>query len=174
MFLSPFFWMTLVSMILLFGFIIIGTAKFGILPSYSAHSTKWLDVFPKFSLWTVVTLIASMLLVPVLIELGESNPLQFLGFFAPVYLIAVSLTPRWELDNIEHKYHIIFAALCAVAGIAWTLFVAHTAYILLFVAIAVIVTGLLTRTLLYAKTFWAEMVAFLSVYFSILYIEFLF
>ena len=170
MVLSAFFWLTVVSMTLLFAFIILGVAKFGILPSYSAQSTKWLEVYPDFSIWMEVTLVASMLLVPVLIELGESNPFQFLGFFAPVYLIAVSFTPRWELDDQEHKYHVIFAALCAVAGVAWTLFVAHTALILLGVALAVVVVGLATKSLISAKVFWAEMVAFLSVYASILYI----
>lgn len=165
---SVFFSMTVISMVILFMFIIVGVIKFGILPSYSAHSTKWLEISPKVSLWTMFTTMAAMLLVPVLIELGEDNPLQFLGFFAPVYLIATALTPRWESDSSEHKYHMIFAALCAATGVAWVVFVTHTVPVLLGVTAGVVVLGLLTRSLVSAKTFWAEMIAFLSVYLSIL------
>lgn len=165
---SVFFSMTVISMVILFMFIIVGVIKFGILPSYSAHSTKWLEISPKVSLWTMFTTMAAMLLVPTLIELGENNPLQFLGFFAPLYLIATALTPRWESNASEHKYHMIFAILCAITGIAWVIFVTHTVPVLLGVAAGMAVLGLLTGSLISARTFWAEVVAFLSVYLSIL------
>lgn len=160
--------LAIISMSLLFGFILIGMVKFDILGSYSAYSTKWYSVCPSVSLWSIVTFISAALLIPILIELGENNSLQFLGFFAPVYLIAVSLTPRWESNEEEHKYHMIFAILCALCGVAWCLFVAGTWEYLLIWTLCWIYWGITTKTLKSSLTLIGELIAFSTIYVSLI------
>lgn len=161
-------YLVIISAILLIGFITFGLIKFGVLGSYSAYSAKWYTICPKISLWSIVTFVAAALLIPVLIELGEGNNFQFLGFFAPVYLIGVSLTPKWESDKHEHKYHMIFAILCAICGVAWCLFIAKTWWILLMVGLIWIVVGWMSDTLKSSLTLIGELIAFFSMYWSLM------
>ena len=157
------------SCIILYGFIFISVLKFGQLPSYSAYSTKWIERYPnwKVKIWYAITLIAAFLIIPSMIQAGVGNKLQFLGFFAPAYLIGVAHTPNWETDASEHKLHMIFAVLCAVAGICWSIFVAHTWCILLFNIIIVLIASLLSKTFKDSKVFWGELIAFNTVYMSL-------
>lgn len=168
-------WVTVLSVlsaIILFGFIFAGVVRWGLLPSYSDYSSKWGEVLPiqNLNLWGIVTFIAAALLMPVMIELGENNILQFLGFFTPVYLMCVSFTPNWKTDKTEGKLHPIFAYACAAAAFAWILFIAHTWYVLLGTVLFVLGTALLSLTLKSAKTFWLEMVMFVGTFLSLLFI----
>lgn len=168
-------WITILSAlsaIILFGFIFAGVVRWGLLPSYSDYSSKWGEVLPikNLNLWGLVTFVAAALLMPVMIELGNENVFQFLGFFTPVYLMCVSFTPNWKTDKTEGKLHPIFAYACAVAAFAWILFVVHTWYVLLGISLFVIATALLSLSLKSAKVFWLEMIMFASTYFSLLFV----
>ena len=100
----------ILSFVLFSGFVILGEVVFGQLPSYSAYSTKWKVKVPlnSMNLWSLVTLIVAFLLMLSMLEIGDGSYLQFLGFFAPLYLICVCLTPDWETNSKQHKFHLIF------------------------------------------------------------------
>lgn len=158
--------LTIISTVLFFGFIILSVFKFGILTSYSAYSTQWNKSLPlkNLNLWSIVTIISAFLLTPSLIEVGNDNPFQFLGFFVPVYLIAVGLTPDWETNKKQGFWHTFFAILCAICGIVW-LCLFKTCYIeLTFIIIMIVCVGIYTKTLLHCIVFWLEMLMFLMVY----------
>lgn len=163
------FVLVFLSMLLLYGFIAIGIYSFGLLNSYSAYSTKWMERLPidNSSLWSLVTITAAFLMVPPMLEVGETNPAQCLGFFVPIYLICVGLTPRWESDRSEHRYHTIFAILCAVGALFWIIMVAHQWYVILPPIILVIIAMLYTRRY-NAMIFWGEMVMFMSAHLALL------
>ena len=153
--------LAIISSILLFGFIVAGVCRFGLLHSYSAYSTKW-GSFLGMPVWSLVTFFAAFLLMPVLIELGVGSAFQFLGFLTPVYLMGVSLTPGWQGGGEVFRYHVVLAGLCAVCGMLWTfLTVGAFSYV---VPVVVILLGLVTGTWRKDYIFWLEMVAFLSVY----------
>lgn len=160
--------LTLSSMIILFMFISLCLAKYGILKSYSVYATKWLEISPTIPIWSIVTFISAILLLPPLIEVGNNNPLQFLGFFAPVYLIMVAFTPKWESDDMQYKYHMIFAVLCAICGILWSILVADTLYYLLCCIVVNATFGLITRTLHNSLVLYGELVVFETTYMSLI------
>lgn len=160
--------LTILSTVVLFGFIALSIDNFGILSSYSAYSTKWLEVFKKNSVWSYATMIAVLLIIPPLIEAGEGNYLQFLGFLSPVYLGIVALTPRWEFYKSEHIVHSLFAGLCAVSSILWAVLVTQTwGYIILW-TLTVLLIALSTRTLIKSIVFHLEIIAFATIYTSLM------
>lgn len=161
--------LTIISAVLLLGFIIYGVEVFGLLPSYSAYASKWTDRvhLGGLHLWSIVTIVSALLMVPPMIEAGEENALQFLGFFAPLYLIAVGLTPEWESRPKQHRVHTICAIVCALCAIVWVVVVCHLWYIL--VALAVLVVEIaVCMGRKDAYVFWGEMVMFISAYVTLL------
>lgn len=151
------------STTLFFGFIIVSVFKFGLLDSYSAYATAWGKTFPNsnINLWSVITILSAFLLTPPLIQTGINSPFQFLGFFMPVYLIAVGLTPNWAYNKKEHFWHTFFAGLCAVTAVVW-LYLFKACYIhLLIVFILTLTASIISKTTIKCYCFWLEMLIFL-------------
>jgi len=161
---------TLLSCLTLFFFIFLGIGKFGLLPSYSHYAKKWNETYPiqNLNLWSLITFLAAMFILPVLLEIGNGNMLQFLGFFVPVYLICVSLTPGWEENKKIHKWHSIFAISCAICAILFIILVLGKWWCCLIGIIIVAISALLTKTFKYATTFWLEMIMFISIYLGLI------
>lgn len=161
--------LTIISLLLLAGFIGLSCIiNHGLAASYSAFSACWEEDPPKLNVWSVVTFIAAMAMVPPMVEAGDGNPVQFLGFFAPLYLIVVSLTPRWDVDRRQRRIHTAGAIVCAVLAFAWLLLVRHHWWVALICLAAALVAGWRTRTLPGSLVFWGEMVMFASVYLSLI------
>ena len=161
----------ILSILLLFGFITVSIRRYGLLNSYSAFSTKWLrDVhLSNTDVWGVVTFIAAFLMVPPMITAGEGSGWQFLGFFCPVYLILVGLTPEWESKPLQRKLHCAFAITCALLCFGWIVLVCHCWYVVL--APFLICLALAHRLNRFdALVFWGEMVMFTSAYLTLLII----
>lgn len=153
------------SFCILAAFIGLGVCLFGLLRSYSAYAAKWTEELPLHNVhvWSLVTIVAAFLMVPPMIDAGEGNPLQFLGFFAPLYLILVGLTPEWETSKGQHRVHMAGAIVCALCAFAWLVLVRHLWYIvLIFALIFAGIAYLLKR--FDAYVFWGEMIMFTSVY----------
>lgn len=152
--------------------------KFKMQPSYSAYSPAWDKVVPMSTnthLWSIVTFVIAFLFMPALIELGEGNPWQCLGFFAPLYLIIVAIFPlvdetpemsEYEKARIRKnkKVHVIGALLCAVATILWVILVCKLWWIVIVALAIVVAAGLATKTLKISYVFWGEMILFISGY----------
>lgn len=153
--------LAIIATVLLFGFIIAGICKFGLLHSYSAYASKWGEV-GGIHIWSLITFASAFFLMPCLIELGALSAFQFLGFLTPLYLIGVSLTPTWETDPEVKKWHVVLAGLCAVSGLLWLLLTVQTWFLIIPGIIALL--GLFTRTWKTDYIFWLEMIMFVSVY----------
>lgn len=148
-------------------FIILGIIFHGILPSYSAYSRKWGELL-GYPIWSIMTFFTGMLLIPALLEIGENNALQFMGFLTPIYLIGVSLTPDWQLNESQYKTHMTLAILCAICAILWIIFVSHTIEILILCFILNLIVGLFTRTLKNSIVLYGELIAFESMFISMI------
>ena len=161
---------SVISTLLLFGFIFAGVARFGLLPSYSDYAPFWGKAVPinNMNLWSVVTLVSAFLLCPALLELGTASGLQFLGFLVPVYLIVVSLTPKWKTDPVQHTVHFIAAGLCAVGGLLWLGLVMKAWRLLGIVGTFILTLALFSGSLRTSAIFWVEMLMFLSVFLTVL------
>lgn len=159
------------SVILLAGFVILSIYRFGLLGSYSAYAKRWDAAYPihNANLWSIITIASALLMMPAMIELGESNPLQLFGFFTPIYLIIVGLTPKWESSSKQNLVHTMFAFICAVVAASWIVFVAKIWWSLAIAFAAVLLLSLATRTLRHSLVFWAEVVMFAATYSVVLF-----
>lgn len=156
----------MISAFLLFSFIAFGVGRFGLLRSYSGYAAKWAEAVPmnNMNLWSVITTIAAFLVVPAMVEVGAMSAFQFLGFLVPIYLIVISLTPKWATDPTQFKVHCIFTGLCALGGLLWVLLVMH-GVLYFFISLAFVLTfAMLSGKLKYSAIFWVEMLMFISVF----------
>lgn len=159
--------MIIASFVLLFGFIGLGIFRFGLLPSYSAYAAKWSERCPlptNLHFWSIVTILAALILTPVMTSIGEGQTLQFLGFFAPLYLIVVGLTPEYETNPRQKKIHIVGAIICSLCAIFWIAFVMNRWAVFLACLFVTFVAAILTHTQQKSILFWGEIVLFLSTY----------
>lgn len=162
--------LVIISAILFFGFIAMGIGKFGLQPSYSIYSKYWGETVPlpnNLHLWSIVTIISALLLVPPMIEIGDGNSLQFLGFLTPLYLVCVALTPTWWKYDKEHILHVIFTLLCVFAALFWCIKVAAHPRI---IGTIFMLTGFSIGFFHKEKylVFFLEMVMFLSTYLTLM------
>ena len=150
-----------ISALMLFGFVALGVVKFGWLSCYSAYGPKWHEFYPKLNVWSVVTALSALLMVPVLLEQSAGNPWQFLGFLAPVSLTLVAASPDYQeggFQNILHQVGAIGGALfiliyiCIIPKLLWA--------VIPFACAAVSLGLKIKGTLL----FWLEMAVYLSTY----------
>ena len=168
---------TILALVIFVGFVAISVRKFGWLRSYSAYAAKWTEAVPinrHTHLWSIVTVIVALLLACGMLEQGEGHPLQFLGFFAPVYLAIVAFTPEYQEqpgddDKMRAKrkrqriIHYIGTILCAAASVAWLWFAGPQGTIF-FSLVAALLLGILTRSINSSLIFWAEMAMFGAVF----------
>lgn len=172
---------TILSIVLMLGFVSLGVRKFGLLTSYSAYNVEWDKAVPMHNvhLWSIVTFVIAFLFMPATIELGSHNPWQFLGFFAPLYLFIVAIFPITEekpdMNEYERKewkrkriIHVTGAIGCAVAIVLWVILVCKLWWVCLIALAVVIGLGLATKTIKTSYVFWGEMALFISGYTSIL------
>ena len=162
---------TLLSFLILAGFILLNCLLHNGIPgSYSAFSAFW-QTEPRYSrinAWSAVTAAAAILMIPPMVEVGDGNAFQFLGFFAPLYLIVVSLTPEWDIDKRQRRVHVIGAALCAFLALLWLVVIRDQWWLVCSCFAAAVIAGSWSKTLPGSAVFWGEMVMFLSVYLSLL------
>ena len=162
---------TILSMLLMMIFNFICIRKYGLLSCYSAYGEKW-ETYSKehnisnTNIWSIVTIVSAMLLVPPALVTGEGNNFQFLCFFMPLYLFLVGLTPNY---NVVHKViHVLGAGLCMLSMLIWLLFIVHQWFILLPVTVLAMIISMGTRTLESSWLYYLEMIFYLTGYITLL------
>lgn len=179
---APFAIITAIASLAVFGgFVAMSVCRFGWQRSYSAFASKWHEAVPLASnthLWSIVTVVVALLLVPALLERGESDPWQFLGFFAPMYLCFAAFTPEYEDQPGDTDYmrrvrkrqriiHYVGTALCAIVSIAWICFVAERWWTIPVFLVAAFLAAYATITVKKSWIFWLEMAMFGAAYTTI-------
>lgn len=160
---------TLLSMLILGVFIILGVRKFGTKFSYSTYAPLWGEEYPihNVNLWSAMTTVAALLLVPGLIERASNSPIQFFGFLAPLYLVVVAMTPEYRTKKIQGIVHVAASLVCAVAFLAYCIFGLHMWYVpAIFVSLFALV-ALATNTEKTSWVLWLECALFSSAYATI-------
>lgn len=115
-------------------------------------------------LFTLLLWVVVFSILPQWMNVTNDN-LQFLVFISAGALIFVGAAPLFKLQ--DKGFHQVFAIVCAVAAIAWEL--TYIVYIpLILVTIAIGIASISTKTLKSNHTYWLEMIAFLSIYFSLI------
>lgn len=103
-----------------------------------------------------------------MLELAAGSLLQFLGFLTPVYLIIVSLTPNWNEGGKVFAIHAIFAILCMIGSLVWSIAIMHAVKAVAIIGIFYLTIALLTGTYKTSAVFWIEMWLFVSTYLIVL------
>jgi len=161
----------IISLVVFAGFILLGIKRFGLLRSYSAFASKWDEAVPikKMNLWSIVTLVVAFLLMIPMIDAGDGNKWQFLGFFAPVYLAVVAFTPKFETDPKQHKIHVFGASACALIASLWLVLVQHLWWVALISLAVMAAAAYFTKTWKTSYIFWLEMTLFAAVYAAVIF-----
>lgn len=121
-------------------------------------------------LFTAMMFVVGFLLVPVLLDLTKNENFQFIAFLCPSFCMLVGAAPKFK--SIDSGFHSAFAIGCAITSFLWIFLnnVIEVSFsIVLASAILMLVLGILTQTLKHCKTFWLEMIAFLSMFITMLY-----
>lgn len=149
------------------GFVALSVKRFGWQKSYSSFAPFWTEAVPinrETHLWSIITVVVALLLVPSLIERGAGNPSQLLGFFAPIYLAIVAFTPEYQTNDKQKVIHIAGAIICAVVSVLWMAFVCKLLWLVPLAILVAGIAGILTKTIERALIFWGEMALFAATY----------
>jgi len=161
---------TIISMVLFIGFNIICLKKYGLLSCYSAYGPKWAEwekehpATKGINIWSLITIVSAALLIPPMIATAVGNPLQFLCFFAPLYLFLVGLTPNYQEDKKANIIHQIGAWGCVAMILVWLFIIVKKWVVLLPVFTLALVIGFGTRTIKESITYYLEMAMYISIY----------
>lgn len=169
---------TILSIVLMLGFVSLGVRKFGLQPSYSAYAPHWKKAVPihNVNLWSLITIVVALLFMPGMIQAGAGSPWQFLGFLSPAYLVLVALTPLKDESSEEVKKenkrrritHVVGAILCAIATVAWLILTVHKPWLIPVALYIPFCAGYASRSCKSSATLWSEMALFVGGYLAIL------
>ena len=99
-----------------------------------------------------------------MIATAVGNPLQFLCFFAPLYLFLVGFTPNYQEDKKANIIHQIGAWGCVAMILVWLFIIVKKWVVLLPVFTLALVIGFGTRTIKESITYYLEMAMYISIY----------
>ena len=116
---------------------------------------------------TMIVLLC-ILLIPCWLTLSEGSNFQFLSFLAPAALMFVGFTPVFNDADMYKTIHNVAAYSCAVFAMLWIILVTPFWYIILIVLGIISVIAVLTKTVKSSYIYWLEMVAFISLFASII------
>ena len=159
------------SLVILAAFIILSIRRFGWDWSYSRYAMQWdkaEPLGPHTYLWSAVTVIVAVLLCPAMLECADESPLQFLGFFAPAYLIVVAMTPEWETKRKQTIIHFAGTVVCASASVLWLVLALRLWFLIPIALVLAGTAGYLTKTLKECYVLWLEIAMFAAVYAAVL------
>ena len=116
----------------------------------------------------------SLTLLPAWIEVGNqvsswSPFLNFLVFFTCGAIMFVCVAPAFRDFEMESKVHCISAKIAAACALIWCFAVCyHIWYVPLTCIIAVLISGLCTKTFKNCYVYWLEMAAFAATFITLI------
>ena len=155
--------LTSISASLFLGFVLICIGQFGIQSCYSAYGPLWHKECPKVNIWSIVTFITAVLLVPPILELSKDNSWQAVAFFCPALLIFVAATPDYDVNKFTHIVHGAAAGISAVLSILFIIFFYPSLW-LIPVAYLILATDCMLIVGVWSAMFWYEMTAYAMIY----------
>lgn len=118
-------------------------------------------------LFTATLFLMGFSLMPAWLEISEGTTYQFLSFLTCASILFVGATPNF-LDKGVHIIHSVAAYSSAVFGLTWMFTYSPFSWIIIPIAAIVILMSILTKTIKTSFEYWLEMIAFYSIYFSLI------
>jgi len=166
---------TILSMLIMVVFNIICLKKYRLLSCYSAYGPKWAEYTKEhpqlkgLNIWSIVTIVSAGLLFVPMLTSAKDSPLEFLCFFAPLYLFLVGFTPKYQENKTQNIVHQIGAWGCVICILLWLFFIVQMWAVLIPVFVLALVIGVATRTFIPSCTYYLEMAMYLSTYLVLLF-----
>lgn len=166
---------TIISLLIFVVFNYICIKKYGLLSCFSAYGKKWDEYTQEhpqlkgLNIWSVVTIVTAILLLVPMLNTGKDNSLQFLCFFAPLYLFLVGFTPKYSEKKTWNIIHQIGAWGCVVCILLWLFFVVKLWAVIIPVFTLMFVIAIGTRTTKESYLYYLEMAMYLSTYLILLF-----
>lgn len=108
------------------------------------------------------------LLMPVWLEATEDSYLQFLSFLTCAAIMFVGAAPNFKATKLESAVHSTSAIMATICSMFWCIFVVGSSGVILSYFVIFLIIALCTKTLKSAYIFWLEMVAFMSMFLSLI------
>ena len=166
---------TIVSFALMFVFNIISVKKFGLWSCFSAYGEKWDDWSKKninatgsVNLWSHITIVSAMLLVPPVLVTSNGYNIQFLCFFMPLYLFLVGITPDYNYFRKKKILHVLGVILCVISMLVWHLLIVHNLIIFVPLTLIALIISVITKTLKESWLYYVEMILYSSAYITLM------
>ena len=155
--------LTILSAVLFFGFVALCVWKFSLQSCYSAYGMLWARAYPPINIWSAVTAVTAILLIPPILEASKANPWQAVAFFCPALLIFVAVTPDYQTNPSAGILHSAAAAISAGLSVLFILLIAPHLWGLIVVYLLAATVAMLVFGA-YTAMFWYEMAAYATIY----------
>ena len=156
---------TIISILIFVAYITAIILKFKTVPESLSNTYYMLGKWGP--LFTLMMFACAFTILPPMLEI--TNTLyQFVAFFCPAAICFVGAAPNFKRDKMENKVHTISACISAGFGLLWVALLTKFWWL---IPISMCVIGYLaykTKTIESSKTWWLEMIAFMSVYLALL------
>ncbi len=123
--------LAIISFVMMAAFIGLSVWRFGLQKSWGSYAKKWTEAVPMHNVnaWSIVTVIAALLLAIPLIGNLAGNQGQAIGLLAPACVVAMAVTPHHESSHSQSLVHgaaffafaILVLTLCIFALHLWWL-----------------------------------------------------
>lgn len=119
-------------------------------------------------LFSIIMVSVAGLLMPAWLEATEGSYLQFLSFLTCAAIMFVGTAPNFKGTKLESTVHSVSAIIAAICAMLWCIFVVGSYGVILSYLVIFLIIALCTKTLTSAYIFWLEMVAFMSMFLSLI------
>jgi hypothetical protein len=162
--------LTIISFSIFILYLVASLFIFGDIPASLSDTYYMLKSKREWMKWLFPLMIYSIsgLLMPAWLDATEGGNLQFLSFLTCASLLLVGSAPNFKRVGAENKIHYISAIVSAVCAMLWCLLVTHTWYVIVSCVVLMLLFAISTSTLRKSYIFWLEMIAFASLYMSLL------
>lgn len=142
--------------------------KFGVPSSLSMTAYKFASINQNLKfLFTATLFLMGFTLLPAWLEISEGTTYQFMSFLACASILFVGATPNF-LDKGIHAIHSVAAYSSAVFGLTWMFIYSPFWWVFIPILLLVVTLAILTKTIKSGLEYWLEMIAFYSIYVSLI------
>ena len=123
-------------------------------------------------LFSAMMITITGLLIPAWLEISADSNFQFLSFLTCGALLFVAYAPNFKSNDITNKVHSISAIIAALFGISWTCIVTPFWILPIFFLLIFLIIAIIMKNIKSCYIYWLEMVAFFSIYTTLLIMTF--
>lgn len=156
--------LVLISFIVFVAYNIVSLILFGVPKSLSETFYLYKEKYNCGWVFSVVLAVMAFTLMPAFIQISENNFYwyAFLSFFTCAFIVFVAVAPHFK--SYESRIHTISALIAAFSGFLWCFLSIWIVPVLVIITMSFPIIGLWKTS----KTYWLEMIAFFSVYYSVI------